>query len=265
MQQVDIGGRVLHVECWGEPVADEPTVLLISGARLTTGSWELMASRFAAEDHHLCSYDRAGVGGSDFAPEPRRTTEDQVTDLLALLDAADFQEPVVVAAHSLGSLPAIELAARAPERVAGLVLVDPWSPRVSVAQQAALPPEKPHEPPALIEERRFLNEFLTDPSQNSEHIDHQASDEAMIRLLDEPGPLLGDLPVVVLKAPLPPPPPGLPDSYDVATRTAMDEGAREFAAESTQGTLTLVRDTGHNIQEDRPGVVIDAIREVMAG
>ena len=42
-------------------------------------------------------------------------------------------------------------------------------------------------------------------------------------------------------------------------------GFRELAAESTRGTLIEVEDTGHNIQDDQPEVVMDAIRDVMAG
>ena len=264
-EQIDIGGRSLHLECWGERVAGEPTVLLISGHGPTTSSWELMASEFAAEGHHLCAYDRAGVGGSDPAPEASRTTEDQVTDLVALLDAADLQEPVVLVAHSLGSLPAVGLVDRAPERVAGVVLVDPWSPRVSAAQRAALPPKKPDESPEVAEERRFLTDFLFDPAQNPEHLLLAASDEEVARLLDEPGPIFGDLPVVVLRAPPLPHLPGLPRGYHEATLAAMSDGYQEFAAESTRGTLIEVEDTGHNIQDDQPEVVMDAIRDVMAG
>ena len=77
-EQIDIGGRSLNLRCWGERVAGEPTVLFISGQGPTTSSWELMASEFAADGHHLCAYDRAGVGGSEPAPEASRTTEDQV-------------------------------------------------------------------------------------------------------------------------------------------------------------------------------------------
>ena len=209
-EQIDIGGRSLHLKCWGERVAGEPTVLLITGQGPTTSSWKLMARTFAAYGHHLCAYDRAGVGGSDPAPEASRTTEDQFTDLVALLDAADLQEPVVLAAHSLGSLPAVGLVARAPERVAGVVLIDPWSPRVSIAQRAALPPEKPDESPDVAEERRFLTDFLFDLAQNPEHLLVAASDDEVATLLDEPGPIFGDLPVVVLRAPPLPYLPGLP-------------------------------------------------------
>ena len=264
-EQVDIGGRSLHLQCWGEPVAGEPTVLLITGQGPSTHSWELMAGEFASDDHHVCAYDRAGVGESDPAPDAIRTTEDQVTDLVMLLDAADLQEPVVLAAHSLGSLPAVGLVARAPERVAGVVLIDPWSPRTAAAQRAALPPEEPDESPQLVEERRFLTDFLLDPAQNPERLLVAASDEEVARLLDEPGPIFGDLPVVVLRAPPLPPLPGLPDSYHAATVAAMSDGFREFAAESTRGTLIEVADTGHNIQDDQPEVVMEAVRDVLAG
>jgi len=186
-------------------------------------------------------------------------------DLVALLDAADLQEPVVLAAHSLGSHPAVGLVARAPERVAGVVLVDPLPPRVSAAQRAALPPEKPDESRELAEERRFLTEVLFDPAQNPEHLLLSVCDEEVATLLDEPGPIFGDLPTVVLRGPGPPRPPGLPDSYHAATVGAFDDGFREFAAESTRGTLIEVEDTGHNIQDDQPEVVMDAIRDVMAG
>jgi pimeloyl-ACP methyl ester carboxylesterase len=264
-EPIDVGGRSLYMECWGERVSGEPTVLLITGQGPTTSSWELVASAFAADGHHLCSYDRAGVGGSDPAPEPSRTTKDQVTDLVALLDAADLHEPVVLVAHSLGSHPAVGLVARAPERVAGVVLIDPLPPRVGAAQRAALPPEKPDESPEAAEERRFLTEVLFDPAQNPEHLLLAASDEEVATLLDEPGPIFGDLPTVVLQGPGPPRVPGLPDSYHAATVAAFSDGFRELAAESTRGTLVEVDDTGHNIQDDQPEVVMDAIRDVMAG
>lgn len=264
-ERIDIGGRSLFLQCWGERVAGEPTVLLLTGHGPTTSSWELIAGEFAADRHHLCSYDRAGVGGSDPAPEASRTTEDQVTDLVALLDAADLQEPVVLAAHSLGSHPAVGLVARAPERVAGVVLVDPLPPRVGSAQRAALPPATPDESKELADERRFLTETLFDPAQNPEHLLLSACDDEVASLLDRPGPVFGDLPTVVLRSPGPPPMPGLPDSYHAATVAAFDDGFTELAAESTRGTLVEVDDTGHNIQDDQPDVVMDAIRDVLAG
>jgi pimeloyl-ACP methyl ester carboxylesterase len=176
----------------------------MSGFGEATSSWRSFAREFAADGRHVCAYDRAGVGRSDDpAPGGPRTTIDQVDDAVSLLDAADLKQPVVLVAHSLGSLPAIALVARASERVAGLVLIDPWPPRMSAAQRSALPPPEPNESPRLAEERVFLSDFLFDPGQNAERLLLSECDAEVARLLDEPGPLFGDLPVTVLKAPMP--------------------------------------------------------------
>ena len=264
-EDIDIGGRSLHLQCWGEAVPGEPTILLLAGAGPPTSYWQLMAADFAAEGHHLCGYDRAGIGGSEAAPEARRTTQDQVTDLVALLDATHLQEPLILVAHSAGSLPAVGLVDRAPERVAGVVLVDPLSPREGDALRAALPPKKPHESPELADERLFLTDYLFDPAQNGEHLVFAASEDEVARLLDEPGPIFGDIPVVVLRAPELPYLPGLPRRYHAATVKVIADGHQEFADESTHGAVIEVENTGHNIHEDQPDAVMDAIRDVLAG
>ncbi|GGI45940.1 alpha/beta fold hydrolase [Agromyces flavus] len=264
-EQVDIGGRSLHMECWGDAVAGEPTVLLIAGQGPPLSYWAPMARQFAAESHHLCAYDRAGVGSSDPPPESSRTTADQVADLIALLDGARLEEPVVVVAHSRGSLPAVGLVAQAAERVAGIVLVDPHTPRLSTAQRAALPAESPDESPEVAEERRYLDEVMFDPAQDAEHLLLAECDEEIAALLDEPGPIFGELPVIVLESPPLPYLAGLPPEYHEVTLAAISDGHREFAAESTRGIVVAVDDTGHDIHVDRPDVVIDAIREVIAG
>ena len=74
----------------------------------------------------------------------------------------------------------------------------------------------------------------------------------MARLLDKPG-LLEDLPLVVLQT-------AAAHQRSRATTIgrrlrAIDEGMEEYAAESTRGMLIHVKDTGHNIQDDRPEVV----------
>ncbi len=264
-EKIDIGGRTLFLQCWGEPVGDEPTVLLMAGQGPSTSSWQSLAREFAAEGHHLCAYDRAGVGGSEPAPEATRTTQDQVDDLVALLDAADLQEPLVLAAHSLGSLPLVGFVSRAPERVAGVVLIEPWSPHVVAARRAALPPEQPDESAVLAEDRRFLTDYVVDPTQNSEHLLISASDEQVSLLLEQPGPIFGDIPVVVLSIPLPPPIPEIPDAFHRASIAAYTAGYQEFADEARRGTLIEVQDSGHDVHVDQPQVVMDAIRDVLAG
>ena len=58
-------GASVYLRCWGETVPGEPTILLLSGLGPDTSTWALMAPDFASEGHHLCAYDRLGVGRSD--------------------------------------------------------------------------------------------------------------------------------------------------------------------------------------------------------
>ncbi len=260
---IDIGGRTLYLRCSGERVPGEPTILLMSGHEESTASWDPMAGDFAATGHWVCSYDRAGIGRSQPAPEARRTTKDQVADLVALLNAADLEEPVVLVAHSAGSMPAIGLAAKAPDLIAAVVFVDPLVPRLGDVQRAALPPEKPGESQELAHERAFLTEAQFDPTSNREKLVLAQGSREAVSWLEERGPLFGDRPVVVLQAPHPDFP-GLPKTFLAAEKAAIDEGNQELAAESAHGSVVQVEDTGHFIMIDRPDAVIDAILDVIA-
>ena len=110
-----------------------------------------------------------------------------------------------------------------------------------------------------------MTDTVYDPTQNSEHLLLAKNDEQAVPMVDAPGPLFGDIPVVVLRAPELPYLRGLPHHFHQATITAIDQGMKEFAAESTSGTVITVQDTGHNIHEDQPEVVMDAILDVLAG
>lgn len=68
-------------------------------------------------------YDRAGLGWSEPGPWPR-TAGRLADELDQLLRSADIAPPYVLVGHSLGGHVARLYAARHPERLAGMVLVD---------------------------------------------------------------------------------------------------------------------------------------------
>jgi pimeloyl-ACP methyl ester carboxylesterase len=72
---------------------------------------------------HAILYDLRGHGRSERTPGGY-STRDGVTDLCALLDALGVTEPVYLAGNSYGGLIAARMAVAAPERVAGLVLLE---------------------------------------------------------------------------------------------------------------------------------------------
>jgi pimeloyl-ACP methyl ester carboxylesterase len=78
----------------------------------------------------VCVYDRAGRGWSESAPGPQDGVQ-IATDLHTLLDHAQIPGPYVLAGHSFGGLYVLAFAARYPDQVAGLVLLDSTAPASS--------------------------------------------------------------------------------------------------------------------------------------
>jgi pimeloyl-ACP methyl ester carboxylesterase len=79
------------------------------------------------ETTRVCAYDRAGQGWSDEAASPRDGVE-SAEELHTLLAEAGEDGPYVLVGHSTGGTYALTYAARYPEQVAGLVLLDSSSP-----------------------------------------------------------------------------------------------------------------------------------------
>src|SRR6266704_3479196 len=125
---VDLDHHRLHLL---ESGRGSPTIVLEAGLMSTVLSWSNL-QRELTESYRVVSYDRAGLGWSDLGPMPR--TSDRIVDELhRLLQQAAIPPPYVLVGHSFGGLTMPLFAARFPEEVAGMVLVDPvapseWSP-----------------------------------------------------------------------------------------------------------------------------------------
>jgi len=77
-----------------------------------------------ADDHRLVVPDLVGFGRSP-RPASGYGPDDHVDALCACLDDLSVDGPIVIGAHSLGTLIAIRFAAAYPERVAAIVAVGP--------------------------------------------------------------------------------------------------------------------------------------------
>ena len=117
---VDVGGHRLHVTCNG---AGRPVVLLESGIAASSLSWAVVQPAIATFTR-VCSYDRAGLAWSD-PPSCLRTFDRIVAELSAVLEGVAPGEQYVLVGHSFGSFIVSAYAMRYPQRVAGVVLVDP--------------------------------------------------------------------------------------------------------------------------------------------
>ena len=117
---VDIGNRSLYATIRG----NGPVVVLNSGSgKPGVGGWDAIEpdlTQFAT----VVTYDRAGLGRSDPAPNPPSANE-MVSDLRALLLAVEVNSPAVLLGWSLSAVMVQLYASTYPEDVAGLVLLDP--------------------------------------------------------------------------------------------------------------------------------------------
>jgi pimeloyl-ACP methyl ester carboxylesterase len=134
-QLVDVGGHRLHLNCTG---SGSPTVVLEPGAGSMSSSlgWITPA---VARDTRVCVYDRAGRGWSEPA-DTRQDATQIATDLHEALQRAQVPGPYVLVGHSFGGLYVLTFAARYPDEVAGMVLVDSTAP---AAQPGEVPPNDP--------------------------------------------------------------------------------------------------------------------------
>ena len=145
------GLRLAYRDYAGE---GRPVVLLhgvASNARIWSPVAPLLTPRF-----RVLAVDQRGHGQSD-KPSSGYDFPSVVGDVRELIEALGLERPLV-AGHSWGGNVALELAARHPERVAGLVLVDGGFMEISArpgmtwerAERELAPPDLTHLTPAQL-------------------------------------------------------------------------------------------------------------------
>lgn len=113
-------GRRLNLTCTG---SGSPVVVLVAGVGAGSAAWRNVQGEIAKYTR-VCAYDRAGYGFSDALTGEADATN-AVADLARLLDAGGVAQPVVLVGHSAGALYSQLFSSEHPEKVSGVVLVDP--------------------------------------------------------------------------------------------------------------------------------------------
>ena len=246
-QLVDGGGRRLYLKCSGEARAGKPVVVLDAGMGDTSAAWssiEPNVSQFA----RVCSYDRAGLGKSDRAPQAH-TSHDMVNDLHNLLAKAGINPPYVLVGHSFGGMNVRLYASEYPKEVAGMVLVDSTHEDENDRMLAAQPPE-------IAKNARPEDMII----RTAENLDFNKSVDQV-----RAAKWRSDIPLIVLTR-------GRAtfnaNDYAVPSLAPKFEQIRlelqqELVSRSAKGKQIIAEKSGHYIQRDQPDLVIEAIREVI--
>ncbi|NUP24211.1 MAG: alpha/beta fold hydrolase [Streptomyces sp.] len=114
----------------GGPDSDAPVLVFCAGLASTSEHFAWITERFAhGSDHAVVSYARAGYAGSRRRAETPYELAESVDDLEDLVRAVvPGHRKAVLVGHSLGGELIRRVAERIPDRLAGLVYLDPSHP-----------------------------------------------------------------------------------------------------------------------------------------
>lgn len=252
----------LHVCEWaGAP----PGALLLHGIGNYGRYWDFVAAEVARR-LRLVAPDARGHGDSG-KPPTGYADGDYVADALAVADAAGL-ERFVLCGHSLGGRHAVELAARHPERVVGLLVLDAGpdvlpegrgrARRLTAERQETFADEAE----ALVYLRRTSPGYADAVYENrvrfalrrrdDGRLAWRSSKDALLATMasrprgDEAWRLVGDVrcPTILIRG---------TRSYALGADTA-----RRMVAQMRDARLVEV-DAGHNVALDQPRVTADAL------
>ena len=244
---VDVGGRRLYINCSGKAPKGIPVVVMDAGMGSTSNAWSLVQPK-VAPFARVCSYDRAGMGKSDRAPQ-RHTSQDIVNDLHHLLVKTGIKPPYVLVGHSLGGMNVRLYASKYPKEVKGMVLVDSTHEDETDRMIALLPPQ-------MLQKAKPEDMLIQSP----EDIDFNGS-VAQVRAAN----WHRDIPLIVITR-------GNatfnPTDYVVPSLAPKFEEIRlelqkDLVRRSSRGKQIIAEKSGHNIHRDQPELVINAIRQVV--
>jgi pimeloyl-ACP methyl ester carboxylesterase len=234
---MDVGGHRLHFKVW--PNRSGLTLVFEAGGGAALTSWESVPDTAARQlGLRVVAYDRAGLGSSETGP--MNLVPGQESQALRRgLDRLGADR-VVLIGHSYGGLLSILHAMRAPERVAGLVLVDPMN--TDFIQRVTL---------------AWLNSTVPDIANPASPVDtvivRMKRTIADLVAATEPGIASLEMPMVVLTA-------GVPWWGNAERDAAWRASHETIAGMKSNRRLLIATQSRHGIPSTEPGRVIDAIR-----
>jgi pimeloyl-ACP methyl ester carboxylesterase len=224
-----VDGQKLHIETLGEA---GPAIVFEAGLGNDSNTWRLVAGP-VAKFARVVLYDRAGLGQSlPMLNKNSAVTAEQVAIRLhGLLTAVDVHPPYILVGHSLGGLYVQMFAKKYPIEVSGVVLLDSSSADApgDLKTLARLEPGSA----AYLEEEGI-------PESSKQVTDAGPFPDVPLTVIaaTDHGPFFKDWEATLMRL------------------------QQKLATLSPQGTLVIAQGSGHDVQFDRPGTVIDAIKRI---
>lgn len=242
-----VGDHGVHVSTMG---AGPYTVIFESGFGRDLNVWRNVAPAIA-KSNKVLTYSRAGHGRSEARPGTPSLAS-RTDGLEQLIATAGLRPPFILVGHSYGGFLIRSYAARHPGQVAGMVFVDPSDEHQNLELRKL-------DPAGVDGDTRLLAQFMP-PKLQPELGQVQAILDS--GKLDLAGPL-PDVPVAVLTSVQRRAKPELFLETPAAVAVWRDLHARFFRG-FTSGVHVVTPHSGHNIHQEEPQLVINAIEQVIA-
>jgi pimeloyl-ACP methyl ester carboxylesterase len=261
------GGPDIHVLDWG---GEGPPAVLLHGGSLTAHTWDYVAIALRA-DFRLVALDMRGHGGSGWADD--YSIDSYVTDLVAVIDGLEIERTCIVG-MSLGGTVACEFALRYPDRTESLAMVDVTSRPVFAATARMRSFMTDFRGAATVDEVVEMA-LAVSPKSDPERLHYR-----MRTLLRR-----GDNGRLVWKRDHRRPPdyamilrhlaafearvPSMTAPFLLArggeSQIVSEDAAHDFTARFPDGQWISIAGAGHNVQEDNPRELADALRAFWGG
>jgi esterase len=150
--RVMVNGLRLHYADWGNPQL--PLMLLTHGSVANAAFWNLVAPAFR-DEYHVVAVTARGRGKSDYSPEGKYDVEDYVQDFREFTVKFGMDR-ITYVGQSLGGVIGMSYAARYPEQIERLILVDIGGETTSSPNPIA---ERPEVFDSLAEVEAWLRKF----------------------------------------------------------------------------------------------------------
>ena len=260
-QMISIGSHRLQIHIEGK---GSPSVVIDAGIADQLDKLRPLQEHIARVTQ-VITYNRAGYGQSEPGPLPRHCGC-EAEELKTLLDNASVPGPYVVVGHSLGALNVQTFAAKYPEDIVGIVLLDPppltfirkeeYTNLLPLAERMTAEWQAIADSGAKskdAQERKKAAFFNMIASEHREMFGESA------RLVSEIA-SFGQIPLLVMAA-------GKPNPFfgDIAEESQRYwvEQSRALSLKSSNGRFVLAEQSTHHLYVDVPHLVEESIVSVV--
>lgn len=227
--------------------AGKTVVIFITGLGPTMDDFQNVQNKISKTTQTIC-YDRAGIGKSE-SFNNERTLENISSELKEIVDAIGLDKPFLLVGHSRGGVIARYFTSKYPEKVSGLVLIDPALPEHRwLRKQLRTENEK-------IDFDNYYNSFCTDSTKYSATIRNEfqntfSTDSALVSGKGFPI----NIPITLIASNK-----ITKDKYSSEDVKIKTELIKAYLKLNPKIKLIFTDKAGHFIHDDQPNLVVNEI------